>query len=163
MDVQKIDRLDVGTEAPDFTGPTQYGTPLSLSDYRGQWVALYFYPKDDSPGCTKQACNLRDGSKDLARAGVKVLGVSDDDEASHRDFADDYDLPFPLVADTDRDILSRYGVYGERSMYGNTFMGTKRTTYLIDPDGVIRHVFKAPKTGNHTEEILRKLEAVRGE
>jgi peroxiredoxin Q/BCP len=161
MATQKIDRREVGTEAPDFSGPTQYGTPLRLSDYHGQWVALFFYPEDDSPGCTKQACNLRDGSRELADAGVKVVGISDDDAESHADFAEKYDLPFPLIADPDREILSLYGVYGERSMYGNTFMGTKRTTYLIDPDGIIRHVFKAPKTKEHTEEILRKLEAAR--
>jgi len=156
----QIDRLPVGEAAPDFTAPTQDGTDLTLSDYRGQWVALYFYPKDDTPGCTKQACNLRDGLQELKQAGVAVVGVSDDDIESHHDFADSYDLPFPLVADPDREILHTYGVYGERSMYGNTFLGTKRTTYLIDPDGVIRHVFKAPKTDQHTGEILRKLEAV---
>jgi peroxiredoxin Q/BCP len=161
MSNPKIDRLDVGEKAPDFTAPTQYGTPLSLSDYSGQWVALYFYPKDDTPGCTRQACNLRDGSKKLARAGVKVVGVSEDDVDSHQDFADKYDLPFPLVADPDRAILDAYGVYGERSMYGNTFLGTKRTTYLIDPDRVVRYVFKAPKTESHAGEILNKLEALR--
>ena len=163
MATPQIDRLEVGDKAPDFTAPTQYGIPLSLSEYRGQWVALYFYPKDGTPGCTKQACNLRDGSKELDAAGVKVIGVSEDDAASHQDFAEEHDLPFPLVADPDREVLTDYGVYGERSMYGNTFMGTKRTTYLIDPDGIIRHVFKAPKTERHTGEILDKLKSLQSD
>lgn len=150
-----IDRLKDGQEAPDFTAPTQDGNPLSLSDYRGDWVVLYFYPKDDTPGCTTQACNLRDGYQKLQDAGLVVIGVSEDDVESHEDFAEKYNLPFPLVADPEHEVLDAYGVYGERSMYGNTFMGTARTTYLIDPDGVIRHVFKRPKTGAHTEEVLQ--------
>jgi peroxiredoxin Q/BCP len=155
-----IDRLEPGREAPDFDAPTQAGDTLRLSDYRGQWVALYFYPKDGTPGCTKQACNLRDGESRLKQAGITVIGVSEDDVSSHEAFADEYDLPFPLVADPDHDVLNAYGVCGERNMYGNTFMGTKRTTYLIDPGGIIRHVFKRPKTGEHTAEILKKFEAL---
>ena len=155
-----INRLEPGQDAPDFEAPTQDGASLRLSDYRGQWVALYFYPKDDTPGCTKQACNLRDGEAQLQQAGIAVIGVSEDDVDSHEQFAEKYDLPFPLVADPEREVLDAYGVYGERNMYGNTFMGTARTTYLIDPDGVIRHVFKRPRTGDHTSEILRKYEAV---
>jgi len=155
-----IDRLEPGQEAPDFEAPAQTGDPLWLSDYRGQWVALYFYPKDDTPGCTKQACNLRDGEAALQAAGITVIGVSEDDVGSHEAFADKYDLPFPLVADPEHAVLDAYGVYGERQMYGNTFMGTARTTYLIDPDGVIRHVFKRPKTEAHAAEILEKFEAL---
>ena len=151
-----IDRLEPGTPAPDFTEPTQYSTPLSLSDYRGQWVALYFYPKDDTPGCTKQACNLRDGIVELKAAGITVVGISEDGVDSHVDFAEAHNLPFPLVADPEHRVLDAYGVYGERQMYGNTFMGTARTTYLIDPEGIIRHVFKRPRTGDHTAEILKK-------
>lgn len=161
MATQQINRLESGETAPDFTAPTQDGSTLSLSDYRGQWVALYFYPKDDTPGCTKQACNLRDGIGTLEDEGVAVVGVSEDDVDSHEAFAEKYDLPFPIVADPDHDVLDAYGVYGERSMYGNTFMGTARTTYLIDPDGVIRHVFKRPKTGDHTAEILSKLDGLK--
>ena len=155
-----IDRLEPGQEAPDFEAPTQSGDTLRLSDYRGQWVALYFYPKDGTPGCTKQACNLRDGEARLQQEGIAVIGVSEDDVSSHEQFADEYDLPFPLVADPDHDVLNAYGVYGERTMYGNTFMGTKRTTYLIDPSGTVRHVFKRPKTGDHTTEILGTFEAL---
>jgi peroxiredoxin Q/BCP len=153
-----IDRLDVGQEAPDFTAAIQDGTSLTLSDYHGEWVVLYFYPKDDTPGCTAQACNLRDGYQALQDAGLTVIGVSEDDATSHEAFADAHDLPFPLVADPDHAVLNAYGVYGERSMFGNTFMGTKRTTYLIDPEGMIRHVFKRPKTDAHTQEVLRTFE-----
>jgi len=155
-----IERLEPGQEAPDFEAPIQAGDTLRLSDYRGQWVALYFYPKDGTPGCTKQACNLRDGEAQLQQEGIVVIGVSEDDVSSHEQFADEHDLPFPLVADPDHEVLNAYGVYGERTMYGNTFMGTKRTTYLIDPDGVVRHVFKRPKTDDHTTEILSKFEVL---
>jgi peroxiredoxin Q/BCP len=157
----QIDRLAPGTPAPDFTAPTQHGTTLSLSDYRGQWVALYFYPKDDTPGCTKQACNLRDHVGDLDAEGVAVVGVSGDDVGSHEAFAQKYDLPFPLVADPGRAIQDAYGVYGERTLYGKKIVGLKRTTYLIDPEGVVRHVFKRPKTDDHAAEILRKLDKVK--
>lgn len=153
-----INRLDVGTTAPDFTAPTQTGETIQLSDYRGQWVALYFYPKDNTPGCTKQACSLRDGYTTLQDKGIAVIGVSEDGVDSHADFADEYNLPFPLVADPDHNILLEYGVYGERNLYGNTVVGTKRTTYLIDPEGIVRHVFKRPKTDAHVDEILSKWE-----
>ncbi len=147
-----------GQPAPDFEGATQTGETIRLSDYRGQKVALYFYPKDDTPGCTKQACNLRDNHQALLDAGIAVLGVSADDEASHERFAEKYALPFPLVADPDRAILERYGVWGERTLYGRKFLGIKRTTFLIDEDGTIRHVFKRPKVDAHTEEILQRLD-----
>lgn len=160
MPESKIDRLSVGNEAPNFTAPIQDGSQLTLSDYRGRWVALYFYPKDATPGCTKQACNLRDGFDDLKDRDVAVIGVSEDDVESHEDFAAKHDLPFPIVADPGHAVLNAYGVYGERSMYGNTFQGTARTTYLIDPGGVIRHVFKRPKTSAHVEEILSKLDGM---
>jgi peroxiredoxin Q/BCP len=150
---QQIDRLAEGDPAPDFTADTQDGA-LALSEYRGRWVALYFYPKDGTPGCTTQACALRDGYQRLQDAGIAVVGVSEDDVASHADFAEEHNLPFPLVADPDHDVLNAYGVYGERSMFGNTFMGTARTTYLIDPEGVIRHVFKRPKNDAHADEVL---------
>ena len=147
-----------GTAAPDFEGATAPDETLRLSDLRGRWVALYFYPKDDTPGCTKQACNLRDHTSALTDAGVAVVGVSPDELASHDRFAAKYDLPFPLVADPDRTIQEAYGVYGEKSFYGKTVIGVKRTTFLIDPDGVVRHVFKRPKTAEHAEEILARLE-----
>lgn len=149
----------VGETAPDFTAPAHTGAPLTLSDYRGQTVALYFYPKDDTPGCTKQACNLRDGFAELQDAGVQVIGVSADDLDSHTAFAEKHALPFPLIADPDHELLKQYGVWAQKSMFGNRFMGIKRTTFLIDSEGVIRHIFKRPKTGAHATEILKKLEA----
>ena len=145
----------VGDPAPDFEGRTQDDETVRLSDYQGRKVALYFYPKDDTPGCTKQACNLRDNYGTLLDKGIAVVGVSGDDVESHSRFAEKYELPFPLVADPDHAILETYGVWGERNLYGRKFMGLKRTTFLIDEDGIVRHVFKRPKVGRHTEEILR--------
>ncbi len=153
---------EAGDQAPLFEGTTQDGETLRLKDYRGRKVALYFYPKDDTPGCTKQACNLRDGYQDLLDAGIAVVGVSGDDVASHETFADKYELPFPLVADPQHEILEAYGVWGERSLYGRTFLGTRRTTFLIDEDGVVRHVFKRPNVTSHTAEILEKFEVAAG-
>lgn len=148
-----------GDTAPDFEGPTQDGSTVRLSDYKGQRVALYFYPKDDTPGCTKQACSLRDDYEALQDAGVAIVGVSKDDVDSHEAFADKYDLPFPLVADPDHEILERYGVWGERQMYGNTFMGTQRTTFLISEDGTIRDIIRRPDTENHASEVLQAFDA----
>jgi len=149
-----------GDPAPDFTAATGSGDTITLSDHRSEWVLLYFYPKDNTPGCTKQACNLRDNFALLKDEGVTVIGVSGDDEASHERFAGKYDLPFPLVADTDRAVMEQYGVWGEKNFYGKKSMGIKRTTFLIDPEGTVRHVFKRPKTGEHTEEVLAKREAL---
>ena len=146
-----------GEVAPDVQGTAQSGEALRLSDLRGRPVALYFYPKDDTPGCTKQACNLRDEYGALQEAGIQVVGVSGDDVASHERFAEKYSLPFPLLADPEHEILNAYGVWGERNLYGKKFMGVKRTTFLIGPDGTIRHVFKRPKTDAHAQEILAKL------
>lgn len=148
---------DKGQQAPDFQGQTQSGEQIKLDDYRGQKVALYFYPKDDTPGCTKQACNLRDEYSRLQEAGVAVIGVSADDVESHQAFAEKYSLPFPLIADTEREILEAYGVWGERNLYGRKFMGIKRTTFLIDEDGMIVHVFKRPKVTEHGQEVLEKF------
>ncbi|GIV62482.1 MAG: peroxiredoxin [Rhodothermaceae bacterium] len=146
-----------GEPAPDFEGTTQDGSTVRLSDFRGRKVVLYFYPKDDTPGCTKQACNLRDHYAALQEQGIVVLGVSADDAASHRRFAEKYDLPFPLIADPEHRILEAYGVWGERTLYGRKFMGIKRTTFLIDEEGRIVHVFKRPRVGEHAQEILEKF------
>ncbi|MDX1547332.1 MAG: thioredoxin-dependent thiol peroxidase [Rhodothermales bacterium] len=151
---------EVGQPAPSFEGTTQDGTTVRLEDYRGRRLALYFYPKDDTPGCTKQACNLRDHYRDLLEAGIAVVGVSPDPVESHEAFADKYELPFPLLADPAHEILEAYGVWGERNLYGRTFMGVKRTTFLIDEEGIVRHVFKRPKVSEHTQEILKRFEAV---
>ncbi len=146
-----------GEAAPDFEGSAQDGQHVRLGDLRGRKVALYFYPKDDTPGCTKQACNLRDGHQNLLNEGIVVIGVSPDDEASHAKFAGKYGLPFPLLADPDKDIIRRYGVWGEKNLYGKKTMGLKRTTFLIDEEGRIVHVFKRPKVLNHTREIMDKF------
>lgn len=144
-----------GAKAPPFEGKTQDGSTLRLAEYSGQKVVVYFYPRDNTPGCTKQACNLRDNWLALKEAGVSVIGISADSVASHAKFADKYDLPFPLVADPDKEILEAYGTWGEKSLYGRKYMGIKRTTFLIDEAGIIVHVIKKPRVGHHSEEVLK--------
>ena len=151
--------IQPGDRAPDFSGVTADGTPVSLADFAGRWLALYAYPADDTPGCTKQACGLRDGWDRLDAAGVAVLGVSPDDAASHGRFASKFALPFPLLADPEHATLTAYGVWGEKTLYGRKSIGVTRTTFLIDPDGTVRHVFRRPAVDRHADEILR----VRGE
>lgn len=153
----KPNPLEPGTEAPDFTATTFDGATVSLSDYSGRKVALYFYPKDMTPGCTSQACNLRDNIDLLTGHGIAVVGVSPDDNDRHETFSEKHDLNFPLIADPDRSIIEVYGVWGEKKNYGKTFMGLQRTTFLIDQDGVIQHVFKRPKVKDHAAEIISKL------
>ncbi|MGI4737396.1 MAG: thioredoxin-dependent thiol peroxidase [Janthinobacterium lividum] len=144
-----------GTLAPDFTAPDQHGNPFTLSSLRGQKVALYFYPKDDTPGCTAQACNLRDNEMQLAAQGIRVVGVSTDDAASHGKFAAKYELAFPLVADADKSIVAAYGVWQEKKNYGKTYWGTVRTTFLLDENGVIARVIKRPDTKNHAVQLVK--------
>lgn len=148
---------EVGEKAPDFSGVTQDGSTVSLGDFAGKKVALYFYPKDDTPGCTKQACNLRDDYGMLKDAGIEVIGVSADDVESHQAFAEKFSLPFPLIADTDKEICTAYGVWGERSLYGRLFLGISRTTFLIDEQGLIAAVIKRPKVEAHADEVMRKF------
>lgn len=152
--------LEKGDKAPDFTGTDQNGGTVRLSTYAAP-VALYFYPEDGTPGCTKQACNLRDNTSALEKAGIRVIGVSPDSVESHEQFSKEYDLPFPLIADPDHDIINAYGVWGTKNLYGNEVVGLKRTTFLIGGDRTILHVFKRPKLKAHAEEILRKFEASR--
>lgn len=145
----------IGDTAPDFTSIDQHGQPVKLSDYRGRKVVIYFYPKDDTPGCTAQACSLRDNHVGLRAAGYEVLGVSIDDQKSHQKFAAKYDLPFTLVADTDKAIVEAYGVWQEKSMYGRKYMGTVRTTFVIDENGFITDIIGKVDTGKHAEQILK--------
>lgn len=152
----KPNPLEAGTEAPDFTVTASNGDEVSLSALRGSRVALYFYPKDATPGCTNQACNLRDNLGRLAEHDISVIGVSPDSDESHHKFAGKHDLPFPLIADPERAIIEAYGVWGEKQNYGKTYQGLQRTTFLIDADGIIAHVFKRPKTKAHAEEIISK-------
>ena len=149
-----------GERAPSFEGVDQNGRKVRLSDFLGSPLALYFYPEDDTPLCTKQACNLRDNFGMLRKAGINVVGVSPDDVDAHRGFREKFDLPFTLIADPQKKIMGAYGTWGEKNMYGNIVMGTKRTTFLIDGDGTILHVFRRPKTGKHAEEILAKFNAL---
>jgi thioredoxin-dependent peroxiredoxin len=149
--------LEVGAVAPDFELLNQAGEKLTLSQFKGQKVAIYFYPKDDTPGCTKQACSVRDNEAVLKAKGVVVLGISADSVESHQKFVSKYNLNFPLLADTDRKTIEAYGVWGEKNMYGKKVMGLSRTTFLIDETGVISHIWKRPKTEIHAEEILAKI------
>lgn len=147
----------VGSPAPDFTATSASGTAVSLSDFRGQWVVLYFYPKDNTPGCTKEACSLRDSMPALHAANASVIGASTDSPASHRKFLEKYGLPFTLIADTDAAVATQYGVYGEKTRCGKTSIGITRTTFLIDPEGVIRKVFSKVNVAEHGDEVLAAI------
>ena len=146
--------LQPGAKAPDFSTTDQSGKKITLKEYRGKKVVLYFYPKDDTPGCTKEACAFRDHFAEFKKLGVEVLGVSVDTEKSHKSFAEKFKLPFTLLADTDKKIVNAYGVWGEKSMYGRKYMGTNRVTYLINESGYIGTVFPKVKPQEHPEEIL---------
>lgn len=147
--------LKEGIKAPDFTAKDQNGNEIKLSDLKGHKVVLYFYPKDDTPGCTKEACSFRDADDVYAKKGIKVLGVSTDDEASHQKFISKYSLPFDLLADTDKKIVEKYGVWGEKSMYGKKYMGTIRKTFLIGEDGTIVKIFDKVNVSEHADEVLK--------
>lgn len=144
----------VGEQAPAFEAQDQHGTTHRLQDYAGRKVALYFYPKDDTSGCTAQACDLRDNYQALLRAGIQVLGVSIDGEKSHKKFAEKYDLPFPLLVDEDKKLVEDYGVWQEKSMYGRKYMGTMRYTFLLDEAGKVEKVITKVDTKNHAAQLL---------
>lgn len=148
-------KLQPGDKAPDFQGKDQNGNTIRLSDLKGKKIILYFYPKDDTPGCTAQACNLRDNYQQLLKARYEVLGVSSDDETSHRKFIKKYSLPFPLIADTDKKIHELYDVWKEKTMFGRKYMGTIRTTFVIDEKGMIEEIIEKVNTEAHTGQILR--------
>jgi thioredoxin-dependent peroxiredoxin len=150
---------EAGTPAPDFTLPSADGSMVTLSALRGHWVVLYFYPKDDTPGCTTEACNFRDNWRTLEQRGIRVLGISRDSVESHRKFADKYGLPFTLLADEGGEVTEEYGVWVERTMYGKTFMGVARVTFAIAPDGMIAHVWPKVKPDGHAVEVLEYLES----
>ncbi|KER09714.1 MAG: peroxiredoxin [[Candidatus Thermochlorobacteriaceae] bacterium GBChlB] len=149
--------LEVGATAPGFKSIDQNGEPISLTEFKGKKVVLYFYPKDDTPGCTKEACAFRDNFPKFKKLNVEVLGVSVDDQKKHQKFAEKFDLPFRLVVDDEKKIVQDYGVWGEKSMYGKKYFGTNRVTYLIDETGKIEHVFPKVKPETHAEEILALL------
>jgi thioredoxin-dependent peroxiredoxin len=150
-------QLKEGMKAPAFEGTDQNGKTVKLSDFAGKKVVLYFYPKDNTPGCTAEACNLRDNYNALIRKGLVIVGVSMDSEKSHKGFAGKYSLPFPLIADTSKKIISDYGIWKEKSLYGKTFLGIVRTTFIIDEAGIIEKIISKVDTNNHTEQILTLL------
>jgi thioredoxin-dependent peroxiredoxin len=154
--------IEVGQAAPDFTLADQNGEAVTLSDQRGTAVVLYFYPRDDTPGCTAEACAFRDARADYEAAGAKVIGVSPDGVGAHRKFADKYQLPFTLVADPEKSVCRGYGVWQEKTMYGKTSMGVVRTTFVIDGEGVVRHVFpKVKVNGNgHSDAVLAAVKVL---
>ena len=146
-----------GTAAPDFTLTSDSGDPISLSSFRGRPVIVYFYPKDDTPGCTKQACGIRDAWGEFERSGAVVLGVSPDSEGSHVKFKQKFDLPFTLLADPEHSTAEAYGVWVEKSMYGKNYMGVERSTFVIDADGMVAKVMRKVKPETHTDEVLAAL------
>ena len=147
--------LQEGDKAPAFKGMDQNGNPVSLSDYQGHKLILYFYPQDDTPTCTVQACNLRDNFALLKKEGFTILGVSPDEIEKHKKFESKYQLPFTLLADPKHVIIDKYGVWGEKQLYGRKYMGLHRTTFLIDEKGIIRKIFLRPKNKQHAEEIVK--------
>jgi len=149
--------LTDGAEAPDFTLESDSGETVSLARLRGKPVVLYFYPRDDTPGCTTEACEFRDAWAEVKKTGAVVLGVSPDTAASHQKFKSKFKLPFPLLADPDHKVAERYGAWGERSMYGRKFQGILRTTFVIGPDGRIKKVFERVKPKGHAGEVLETL------
>jgi peroxiredoxin Q/BCP len=149
--------LKAGDKAPDFNAKDQNGQTISLGDFKGKTAILYFYPKDDTPGCTAEACDFRDNYQSLVGKGFEVIGVSTDDEKSHKKFETKYSLPFPLIADTDQTIVEAYGVWAEKNMYGKKYMGTVRTTFIINGDGVIKEVISKVDTKAASQQVLDLL------
>ncbi|WP_100627491.1 thioredoxin-dependent thiol peroxidase [Algoriphagus formosus] len=147
--------LEVGQMAPDFEAKIESGETIKLSDFKGKKVILYFYPKDNTPGCTAQACNLRDNYEALQKAGYVVLGISSDSEKSHQKFIEKQSLPFSLIADEDKTVHELYGTWVEKSMYGRKYMGTARTTFVIDEEGKIEEIIEKVKTKDHTAQIIK--------
>lgn len=152
--------MNIGDKAPEVLGINEQGKEILLSNYQGKRVVLYFYPKDNTSGCTAEACSLRDHYTELKAKGMEVIGVSIDSAASHQKFIDKHELPFTLIADTDKKLVEAMGVWGEKSMYGRKYMGTYRTTFLINEEGIVEKVFlpKEIKTKTHAEQILKAIE-----
>jgi thioredoxin-dependent peroxiredoxin len=150
--------LKIGKKAPDFNVINQDGNRVGLKDYQGHKVILYFYPKADTPGCTAESCNLRDNFSDLLDKGFKIIGVSPDTVEKQKKFAEKYQLPFPLLADTEKEVISKYGAWGLKKMYGKEYEGLLRTTYVIDEEGIIEKVFTKVKTKDHAAQILEAMQ-----
>jgi peroxiredoxin Q/BCP len=150
-----MEEIMQGMKAPEFAGVDQHGESIQLSDFKGQKLALYFYPKDNTSTCTVQACNLRDGFNELEKKGIIVVGVSPDDEKSHLKFIAKHELPFRIIADTKKEVVESYGVWAEKSMYGKKYMGIARTTFIIDANGIIEDIIEKVDTKAHTAQILK--------
>jgi peroxiredoxin Q/BCP len=149
--------MDINDKAPEFTLPDQNGDPVSLKDFRGKWVVLYFYPRADTPGCTIEACEFRDSHKKTEKVGAVVLGISPDTPSAQKKFEEKFDLPFTLLGDADKKVCNLYGVIQEKNMYGKKVMGVVRTTFIIGPDGKIKHIFHKVKAEGHVGEVLTYL------
>jgi len=151
--------LKENDKAPDFSAKDQNGNIIQLKDFAGKKLILYFYPKDDTPGCTAEACNLKDNHNILLKKGFKILGVSADSEKSHQKFIDNYELPFPLISDKEKQLIKLYDVWGEKKFMGKTVIGILRTTFIINEKGIIEKIFTKVDTKNHTQQILESLES----
>jgi len=151
--------LELGDKAPDFAVPDQDGTKVTLKEFKGKQVVLYFYPKDDTPGCTKESCDFRDSMAAIKKSGAVILGVSLDGQASHQKFIKKFSLPFPLLSDEDKTVSKAYGVYKQKSMYGKTYWGIERSTFVIDKDGTLKRIFRKVKVDGHVDEVLAALKA----
>jgi peroxiredoxin Q/BCP len=152
-----MNMIEEGNSAPDFSGIDQDGKSISLADFKGQKVVLYFYPKDDTPGCTAQACNLRDNHSELLSKGINIIGVSADTSAKHQKFITKYDLPFPLIADTEKSLIQAFGVWGEKKFMGKVYDGIHRTSFVINEEGIVIKRINKVKTKDHTNQILEAL------
>jgi peroxiredoxin Q/BCP len=148
-----------GDKAPAFSGKNQNGEQITIEQFKGKKLILYFYPKDNTPGCTAESCDLRDGYEELKGKGYEVVGVSPDSEKSHQNFSSKYNLPFHLIADTEKEILNAYGAWGMKKMYGKAYEGVLRTTFIIDENGTVVKVFTKVKTKEHVQQILMEMEA----
>ena len=152
-----MNKINEGEKAPSFEGKDQNGKTIKLEGFKGKKVVLYFYPKDDTPGCTAEACNLRDNYKSLMDKGIQIIGVSADTEAKHQKFIEKYSLPFPLIADSEKEVIEAFGVWGEKKFMGKVYDGIHRVTYVIDEEGIVIKRFDKVKTKEHTEQILEAL------
>lgn len=155
--------VEEGDRAPQFSLASSDGKKVDLKGLRGEWVVVYFYPKDDTPGCTREACDFRDDLKALKKAGAVVLGVSPDDALSHEKFRDKFKLPFPLLSDPDKKVATAYGAWGKKVMYGRTVTGMIRSTFVIDPEGVLRKAFRRVRVEGHSRKVLESLQTLRAE
>lgn len=155
-------KTETGNNAPEFTATLDRGGSLSLTELKGKWIVLYFYPKDDTSGCTKEACEFRDNMERITSLGSVVIGVSPDNVKSHDKFREKYNLNFHLISDTEKKICNDYGVWAKKSMYGKKYMGVERTTFIIDPQGIIRHIFPKVKVEGHVGEVINKIKDLKG-